>query len=632
MKHGLLATSVRALVPAILFFTALTASADGPPPTPTQSGHRLADLERYKQQGKDSYGNDLPQDPAQREQKVNEREAKIQTEKGKLDGPPPPIWTPDDQKQMRQAYLERQRHYLEQDLKAAEDKAKQAGKTGADLRRDPDVKKARQALLENENEFLRNKWSVRSAPLALFVDDECKQYAMLGSLDRESLPVARLGNPWLRPVLFRPLRDPVGGPSTDPKLHLVSDPLPPDVLREAQRQGIDHADQEFEKSQLEKIPRTSRTKEQTDRLDKLNDMLKDYENARKNPFANKDAIEAAEKAAAARRLQRQAEQLRASGQTQTAAALDAQAQALNGGQPLPPLRASAQEPLQWPGTPGGTTGAMAPTTPGGATSTAVIGQQTTYVIKGTAKMGSAVGIPKGTLATGVMMSRLETPEEFVNAQDDPKREFGGELGGPIVKDRLWFWGSANTNQEPPPLTTVGPNGDYQYDYKVGLNDDIGWGFESRLYSSLDLYQYKVALSMGYNYGCAKQSFADLATGKEMPTTAIEDRRQLIKGMKPGANLWQVNEEFVNRGLGHIQGWEPWESPNNSFKPTVWFDYKIAESDIPKFNQFASWFFNPFGPNFGINTAPAPAWKPENWPTAVLKGIPTLRVTRQGGRP
>lgn len=131
-------------------------------PTPTESGHRLADLERYKQQGKDSYGNDLPQEPAQREQKINEREAKMQTEKGKLEGSPQPDWPPNGPEQMRQAYLERQRHYLEQDLKAAEAKAAQTGKTGADLRRDPDVKKARQALLENENEFLRHKLPVRT--------------------------------------------------------------------------------------------------------------------------------------------------------------------------------------------------------------------------------------------------------------------------------------------------------------------------------------------------------------------------------------------------------------------------------------------------------------------------------------
>ncbi len=187
MRYGFLATSVRALVPVALLLTSLTASADGPPPTPTQSGHRLADLERYKAQGKDAYGNDLPQDPTTREQKVNEREAKIQTENGKLDpsAPQQPNWPPNGQEQMRQAHLERQRYYLEQDLKAAEDKAKQAGKTGADLRRDPDVKKARQALLDNENEFLRKKFPLRSAPLALLLDDECKRNLSLARLGHE---------------------------------------------------------------------------------------------------------------------------------------------------------------------------------------------------------------------------------------------------------------------------------------------------------------------------------------------------------------------------------------------------------------------------------------------------------------
>lgn len=419
---------------------------EGPPPTPTESGHRLADLERYKQQGKDSYGNDLPQDPAQREQKVNEREAKIQTEKGKL-STPDPTWPPGGEEQMRKAYLERQRYYLEQDFTAVENKAKAAGKTGKDLRQDPDVKKARQALLENENDFLRNK-----------------------------LPVG------------------TNAPATMT-------------------------------------------------------------------------------------------------------------------------------------TPSGTTGAMVPTTPGGATSAVAIGQQTTYVIKGTARMGSGVAIPKGTFATGAMLALHETPEEFVKPQTGDDVRLSATLGGPIVKDRFWLWGAYTANEKSSPLAEVDASGNYEFKYTFGLD----YGSTKDFKVGLD-YQYKTAFSVGYNYGCAKQSFADLAAGKEIPTTAIEDRTQLIKGMKPGANLWQVDEEFVNHGLGHVQGWDPWESPNSTFTPRTWFAYKIAETDIPKFNQFGSWFFNTVGPNYGINTAPAPAWKPENWPHDHPKGIPTARVSRKGGRP
>lgn len=105
-----------------------------------------------------------------------------------------------------------------------------------------------------------------------------------------------------------------------------SDDLPADVLREAQKQGIDHADQEFEKSQLEEIK--NRTPDQQKRLDDLNKMLKDYDNFKNSPFANKDVVDAAEKAAAARRLQRQAAQMRAGGDPNlipTANGLDASA-------------------------------------------------------------------------------------------------------------------------------------------------------------------------------------------------------------------------------------------------------------------------------------------------------------------
>lgn len=472
------------------------------------------------------------------------------------------------------------------------------------------------------------------------LDDECKQYALVGSIRHDSgiavaQPSRSLQSPLLLPVGFVIGRGRAHPNPAHPFARLVSDPLPPDAVREAQKQGIDHADQEFEKSELEKIPKASRTKEQADRLDKLNDMLKDYENAKKNPFANKEVFDAAEKAAEARWWQREAARQRSLGYVEAAIAYAARARRLMGGQTLPPLRASAAEPLQWPDVPAGTTGAMAPKTPGGAlaqapvgappTGLAGIGQSTTYVIKGTAKMGSGVAIPKGTFATGVMISRLETPEEFVKT--DQIHEFGATLGGPIVKDRLWFWGTANRNQEPPPVTEVGTNGDFEFDYRVGYN----YNFSKEFGVGLD-YQYKTALSAGYNYGCGKSTLQHLSTGTPIPPVVIEDRTQLIKGLKPGANLWQVDDAFVSHGLGHIEGWDPWQSPNTTFNPGTWFSYKIAEADIPKFNSFGSMYFPVIGLNFGINTAPAPAWKPENWPSERTRCIPTARVTRKGGRP
>jgi hypothetical protein len=468
------------------------------------------------------------------------------------------------------------------------------------------------------------------------LDDECKQYALVGSLDHGSgLGVAQLGrsplSPLLLPVRFAGGMTPVHPNPAQPLARLVSDPLPPDAIREAQKQGIDHADQEFEKSQLEKI--RNRTPDQQNRLDKLNDMLKDYENAKNNPFANKDAIEIAENAAAARRLQRQAEQMRAAGNAPQADGLDAAARSLMGGQPLPPLRASAQEPLRWPRAPGGTTGAMAPKTPSGgvlaqapthipATGTAVVGQQTTLVIQGTARMSSGVALPKGTFATGAMIYRQETPEEFVKT--DELDEFSATLGGPIVKDRLWIWGAYGANKVSPPVTPVGTGGDFKLDYNFGHN--YGLGKDLRI--GLD-YQYKTAISSGYNYGCGKSSSKDLATGTPVPPIVIDDRSQLIKGLMPGANLWQIDETFKKNGLGSVEGWDVSHSP---FNPSEFAAYKIAEADVPKFNQIAPRHFSTFGPNFGISTAPVPAWRPENWPDTHPRGIPAARVNRKGWRP
>lgn len=193
--------------------------------------------------------------------------------------------------------------------------------------------------------------------------DFCDHRIVVSSLGSTTAGTGLAANWTARPALSRPTADTVihltrfsGGmgpwlnPSGTPYARLVGDPLSPDVLQEAQKHGIDHADHEFEKSQLEKIPMSQRTQEQVDRLKKLDDRLKDYENFKNNPLGNKDVIEAAEKAAAARRLQRQAAQLRANGAPEvinTANALDAHARQLMGGRSLPPLRASAREPLHW---------------------------------------------------------------------------------------------------------------------------------------------------------------------------------------------------------------------------------------------------------------------------------------------
>jgi hypothetical protein len=96
---------------------------------------------------------------------------------------------------------------------------------GRDLQRDPDVKKARQALLENENEFLRNKFPIRTAPLALLLDDECKQHLLLARFGQGQLndpaTASRSGN-LLLPLLsgFLGSLPPTNGPQP-PYLHKV---------------------------------------------------------------------------------------------------------------------------------------------------------------------------------------------------------------------------------------------------------------------------------------------------------------------------------------------------------------------------------------------------------------------------
>jgi hypothetical protein len=481
------------------------------------------------------------------------------------------------------------------------------------------------------------------------LDDECKQYAVVGSIRHDSgVAVAQsIRSPQL-PLLL-PVRL-SGGTGFSPHsplqpfTRLVGSPLTPQQVQTLTDLGAKVADLEQQISEVDQQLRDPNLTDQQKRdlEGKRNDL--NYSKGRNEGTArdqygldrkeNRDAKDVFDKARDARKKQYElAEAERKAAQNPN----DKKAQRvvnrvklelqdlLRGIGTLPPLAMGPPSP----GTEGSTTGALAQA--GGnvpaTENVGAIAQQSTLVIKGTAKMGSGVAIPRGTFATGAMIARHETPEEFVTPGTGDEVQLSLGLGGPIVKDRFWIWGAYTGNQEPPPVTEVGTDGSFGFEYKVGYNYDVG----KDLKASLD-YEYKTAVSAGYNYGCGKRSVQDLAAGTPVAPIGVEDRTQLIKGLKPGANLWQVDDAFMSHGLGHIQGWEPWESPNTTFTPSTWFAYKIAESDVPKFNQFGSWFFNTIGPNYGINTAPAPAWKPENWPNERSKGIPTARITRTGGRP
>ncbi|MGH9429808.1 MAG: hypothetical protein ACRD2L_26280, partial [Terriglobia bacterium] len=75
------------------------------------------------------------------------------------------------------------------------------------------------------------------------------------------------------------------------------DELDPEAVKEAAKQGYERADREVEKEKLEKAKSDGTlTKEQAERLKKIEDMDKDYENWKKNPFVNKKAVDVAERA------------------------------------------------------------------------------------------------------------------------------------------------------------------------------------------------------------------------------------------------------------------------------------------------------------------------------------------------
>lgn len=285
-----------------------------------------------------------------------------------------------------------------------------------------------------------------------------------------------------------------GAHQEGPPVRLVNDPLPPEAVREAQKQGIDHADQQFEKSQLEKIPKGSRTQAQNDRLDKLNDMLKDYDNAKKSPFANKEAIDIAEKAAQARWLQRQAQALRASGTPgaeKTAQGLENQAKQLLGGQDPPPLRASAQEPLQFSSALGqeGTASHGTRLVAAGQSGYAMMSSPTSSVgqgIKGHSRLVATGEIQKQTT------TELEL-ESLAQLEEEPSETttFAQYLGYDFTTGA---WGKPNFNLgaqwsvadgTPPHVASVGQDGAFAFsDWDVSpktcyrLNYGVGFNYVS----------------------------------------------------------------------------------------------------------------------------------------------------------
>lgn len=404
-----------------------------------------------------------------------------------------------------------------------------------------------------------------------------------------------------------------------PELRFVDDPLSPDAVREAQKQGIDHADQQFEKSQLEKID--NRTPEQQRRLDDLNNMLKDYESFKTSPFANSEGAKITEDAAKARWLQRQAEALRAGGDpnlTPQAEALDRQARQLMGGQDLPRLRASAMEPLQY--------AAGSPDQPGPHT---VAPGQSGYATLGppaTARIQAAGVALKGhsrLVATGEIQRQTATqfslePEPLAHLEEHNEREttgFPAYFGYDLQAGR---WGRADlslgvrwerSDRDPPRVAPV--------------NSTTG-AFE--ISSQYVLSNPCLTLNLGYRYDHVSIPIDGSQLNRDYRVT-FNANPTWIAGFRPGIDLNRFQTDYMNAGqtTGARYSWTHWHTP---FTETP----VISSGQIPDagYNRL-SWeppykelmVYGELSP--GTRPDPVPGLNRDDWPDQPAESTAVLHI-------
>lgn len=405
-----------------------------------------------------------------------------------------------------------------------------------------------------------------------------------------------------------------------PPVHLVNDPLPPEAVREAQKQGIDHADQQFEKAQLEKIPKASRTQAQNDRLDKLNDMLKDYDNAKNSPFANKEATEIAEKAAQARWLQRQAEAIRASGAPgaeQSAQSLLNQAHQLMGGQALPPLRASAGEPLQFSSasTPAGSASPGTRIVQPGQSGYAMLGSPATSVggqgsLKGHSRLVATGEIRKQT-TTELELDQLAQLEEEPSETSSFAQYFGYNFTARA-------WGKENLSigaqwsaldEKPANVTAIGHDGLFELkDWKYLANTC-----------------YRLNLSYGFDHVSVPVSPQATAHTYEM---IFNTNPYWIAGFKTGIDIDRFQTDYMKAGQtnGAQYTWTHWHTPfpdapmiSSGQVSDAGYNHLAWASPYQEFMAFGE--LSP-----GTRPLPVSGLNPADWPKTAADRIPVLILT------
>ena len=292
--------------------------------------------------------------------------------------------------------------------------------------------------------------------------------------------------------------------SKNPPARLVSDDLTPEAVRQAQTLGIDHADRLYEKARMEAIPERQRTPEQKNRLEEVNRMITEHEEADKafrqaaeQGFADVRLADIAKDAAEARRFQREAQWCRTAKCPERADQWDAAARMLLRGQTPPPLRRTAQEPLQWPApasADANSTGAAAAepkVVPPGQSGYVLVGktppppggQGVEFTIKGHSTL----------VSTEKLKERMETPLKFegqVHLEERDTNEplsFSGYFGfNPLTNS--WkkpdlslaaHWTASDA--EPPFVIPIAADGSFEIKQKIDsepcLTLNVGYGYD-----------------------------------------------------------------------------------------------------------------------------------------------------------
>jgi uncharacterized Zn-binding protein involved in type VI secretion len=400
------------------------------------------------------------------------------------------------------------------------------------------------------------------------------------------------------------------------------DELSPEAVKEAAKQGFARADRDVEKQQLEKAQAEGKlTKEGTERLKKIEDMNKDYENWKKNPFSDKKGVDVAERARRARAIQHILEKLKNS--------KDPGMQKAAWEQELKKLEQGSPELPELPPPPSATT-SLLPTSQGTAPASVQTGAPSvipasqsgfiafasatttdvgaTSSLKGHMTMVGTAIVQKQTTTKLNLDSLAHIEERGTHETPEHFQQYWRDAYGKTDFSKLTLTGWSAWDARPPKVTAVDAKNSFSL-------DGIPWR---------DTFSPRLNLSYGFDYVSAPLEKSTI--GRHCEVT-FNTNPSFIAGIGLGADISSFQTSYMNHGMINRVGfgWRVWYPPFAEV-PTI-LSGQISEEGYHQvgwegpFKQFM--VYGELNP--GTVTKPLLQWKPETWPSSHATPIPRFRI-------